>query len=101
MKYWNVKKVAGIILAAALTATVATGCGESSANEDGSVQITNVSYDPTRELYTAYNEVFAAHWKENDRAGCHNYTVTRRFWKTGIGSCERFGSGCSHTGIGI
>jgi sulfate/thiosulfate-binding protein len=23
----------------------------------------NVSYDPTRELYTAYNKAFAAHWK--------------------------------------
>ncbi len=28
------------------------------------VEITNVSYDPTRELYAAYNELFAAHWKE-------------------------------------
>ena len=26
--------------------------------------ITNVSYDPTRELYTAYNAAFAKHWKE-------------------------------------
>ena len=26
--------------------------------------LTNVSYDPTRELYRAYNELFAAHWKE-------------------------------------
>jgi sulfate/thiosulfate transport system substrate-binding protein len=24
----------------------------------------NVSYDPTRELYTQYNEAFAAHWKK-------------------------------------
>ena len=24
----------------------------------------NVSYDPTRELYKAYNEAFAAHWKQ-------------------------------------
>ena len=24
----------------------------------------NVSYDPTRELYQAYNEAFAKHWKE-------------------------------------
>src|SRR5262245_29349466 len=24
----------------------------------------NVSYDPTRELYVAYNEAFAKHWKE-------------------------------------
>ncbi|MBX3491655.1 MAG: sulfate ABC transporter substrate-binding protein [Parvibaculum sp.] len=26
--------------------------------------LTNVSYDPTRELYRAFNEAFAAHWKE-------------------------------------
>lgn len=63
MKYWNVKKGIGIVLAAVLTASVATGCG-SSANEDGTIQITNVSYDPTRELYAAYNDIFAAHWKE-------------------------------------
>lgn len=28
------------------------------------VSITNVSYDPTRELYSEYNKVFAKHWKE-------------------------------------
>ena len=28
------------------------------------VEITNVSYDPTRELYEQYNKVFAKHWKE-------------------------------------
>lgn len=27
------------------------------------VTLTNVSYDPTREFYEAYNEAFAAHWK--------------------------------------
>lgn len=27
-------------------------------------QLTNVSYDPTRELYRKYNELFTAHWKE-------------------------------------
>ncbi|MCD8008316.1 MAG: sulfate ABC transporter substrate-binding protein, partial [Clostridiales bacterium] len=26
------------------------------------VEITNVSYDPTRELYAAYNELFASYW---------------------------------------
>jgi sulfate/thiosulfate-binding protein len=26
--------------------------------------LTNVSYDPTRELYRKYNELFTAHWKE-------------------------------------
>ncbi|MGM9538902.1 MAG: sulfate ABC transporter substrate-binding protein [Candidatus Onthomonas sp.] len=28
------------------------------------VEITNVSYDPTRELYAAYNELFASYWLE-------------------------------------
>ena len=27
-------------------------------------ELLNVSYDPTRELYKDYNEVFAAHWKK-------------------------------------
>jgi sulfate transport system substrate-binding protein len=28
------------------------------------LKLLNVSYDPTRELYTAYNAAFAKHWKE-------------------------------------
>jgi sulfate transport system substrate-binding protein len=28
------------------------------------VELLNVSYDPTRELYREFNEAFAAHWKE-------------------------------------
>lgn len=28
------------------------------------IELTNVSYDPTRELYEAYNVEFAKHWKE-------------------------------------
>ncbi|MBK4716402.1 MULTISPECIES: sulfate ABC transporter substrate-binding protein [Tenebrionibacter/Tenebrionicola group] len=28
------------------------------------VQLLNVSYDPTRELYEAYNKAFSAHWKQ-------------------------------------
>ena len=59
------RKLLGIILSAVLlTTTVLTGCGSSSAENDGNVTITNVSYDPTRELYTSYNELFAKHWKE-------------------------------------
>ncbi len=30
---------------------------------DGPVQLLNVSYDPTRELYAEYNQAFADHWK--------------------------------------
>jgi sulfate transport system substrate-binding protein len=40
-----------------------TGCGGSS-GKDAPVELLNVSYDPTRELYKEYNEAFAKHWKE-------------------------------------
>ena len=30
----------------------------------GATSILNVSYDPTREFYTEYNQAFAKHWKE-------------------------------------
>ena len=65
------RRVITLALLAALTAGAATGCGtggsdtaEAKAADAQSVEITNVSYDPTRELYAAYNEVFAKHWKE-------------------------------------
>ncbi|HEX7069740.1 MAG TPA: sulfate ABC transporter substrate-binding protein [Rhodothermales bacterium] len=49
---------------------ILAGCNRSSAgNSDRSgsarpVEILNVSYDPTRELYEEVNPAFAAHWKE-------------------------------------
>lgn len=57
------KRWIAVLLAATLTGGALTGCGASSSS-DGTVTITNVSYDPTRELYAAYNEIFAEHWKE-------------------------------------
>ena len=56
--------LAAVSLAIGLTAF--TGCSndsESSASE-GKLTLTNVSYDPTRELYESYNQAFAKHWKE-------------------------------------
>lgn len=53
-----------------LTATAIAGLGLVSACSSGSekaanaVEITNVSYDPTRELYQAVNPAFAAYWKQ-------------------------------------
>ena len=47
-----------------------TGCsGSSPASEDAgstseTVSITNVSYDPTRELYEQYNKVFQEYWEK-------------------------------------
>lgn len=47
-----------------MAVTVLAGCGNSAdTSTEKSVTITNVSYDPTRELYSAYNELFAEHWK--------------------------------------
>ncbi|MCH5212625.1 MAG: sulfate ABC transporter substrate-binding protein [Oscillospiraceae bacterium] len=57
------KKLVGILSVAILSAGILAGCG-STGNADGKVTLTNVSYDPTRELYAAYNEIFAEHWKE-------------------------------------
>lgn len=42
-----------------------TSCGsKASANDNSKVAITNVSYDPTRELYAEYNEAFKKYWKD-------------------------------------
>ncbi len=74
MKKVFTKKLISAILTTALIGTSAFalfGCGKSgsgSATDDtakaSKVHITNVSYDPTRELYESYNKVFAEHWKE-------------------------------------
>ena len=61
----RVKKIITLFTVAALTLGSLTGCG-SSAGTDGKksdasskkVEITNVSYDPTRELYAEYNKIF-------------------------------------------
>lgn len=44
-----------------------TGCGrdgEASGAENSEIELLNVSYDPTRELYARYNELFCKYWKE-------------------------------------
>ncbi len=63
------------ILTAVLAVSLA-GCGKSEnasvANAENSepvtsgaaIELTNVSYDPTRELYAAYNTLFEAHYEE-------------------------------------
>ena len=50
------KKIFSILLTSILAVTVLAGCGNSAdTSTEKSVTITNVSYDPTRELYSAYN----------------------------------------------
>ncbi|HAP78616.1 MAG TPA: sulfate ABC transporter substrate-binding protein, partial [Ruminococcus sp.] len=60
------RKIISALLATVTAFTfVLTGCGSAETNSDsGKVSITNVSYDPTREFYSSYNDIFANHWKE-------------------------------------
>ncbi len=55
------------LIAALLTMTfiigVFSGCGNDK-KDDSKINITNVSYDPTRELYAEYNKEFAKYYKE-------------------------------------
>lgn len=55
-----------------------TGCDKSNSNNEADysqpIEITNVSYDPTRELYTAYNHIFTKYWK--DKTG-QDITITQ------------------------
>lgn len=55
------------------------GCGNAQdnnapADSDSTIELLNVSYDPTREFYATYNELFQDYWKE--RSG-QNVKVTQ------------------------
>lgn len=53
----NKRKLISLILSLTLTVGILSGCGSgtnSSTSKSDSVEITNVSYDPTRELYEEY-----------------------------------------------
>ena len=50
-----------------LTAVVISGCGSEASK--GPQELLNVSYDPTRELYAAYNEKFREHWTKDLHRG--------------------------------
>jgi len=59
-------RAAAIMAAAALAAVSLAGCGSApsggAAASSGKVTILNVSYDPTRELYSEYNAAFSKYW---------------------------------------
>lgn len=80
-----------LVLIAALIITVLAACGSKNNNEPAAasssnasaspsaaasepgnapkdIELLNVSYDPTRELYEEYNKSFAAYWKEKREA---------------------------------
>ena len=51
------------ILASIITAATLTSCGKKSESGD-TIELLNVSYDPTREFYSDFNRLFAEHWKK-------------------------------------
>lgn len=63
MKKSFIRKTISISLAAACLIFTFAGCGDKK-QDDGTITFTNVSYDPTREFYEAYNKLFAEHYKE-------------------------------------
>lgn len=56
-----------MLTALAASGMIFTGCGKTPEDAGGSsdtVELLNVSYDPTREFYAAYNELFSDYWKQ-------------------------------------
>ena len=60
----NFKKITIASIALISIAFTACSSNEEKAASAEKQTLTNVSYDPTRELYANYNQVFAKHWKE-------------------------------------
>ncbi len=64
------KKLLGLLLMTTMSVSMLfTGCGNakdtsSDSSDSNVVSITNVSYDPTREFYVAYNEIFQKYWED-------------------------------------
>ncbi|WP_075720831.1 sulfate ABC transporter substrate-binding protein [Roseburia sp. 499] len=59
----NGTRITAFTLAAVLAMTFLPACGKEK-KEDGTLTLTNVSYDPTRELYEEYNKAFQKHYQE-------------------------------------
>ena len=58
------KKFRNICLVSVLGIAAFAGVCSYDAGAASNIHIINVSYDPTRELYESYNEIFKEHWKE-------------------------------------
>ncbi len=55
------------LLLIALLTVIISGCGkdlDATSEDSENIELLNVSYDPTREFYVAYNELFCRYWKE-------------------------------------
>src|SRR5688572_21799209 len=85
-------RIVRLVYAALLAGILASsGCGGSTPPGEGStsssvakLELLNVSYDPTRELYSEFNEAFAKQWR-----GKTGQTVTVKQSHGGSGSQAR------------
>lgn len=69
----KLKKLSVALLSVFAIGSILSGCNEKvndnevkSENTKSTVELLNVSYDPTRELYEEYNQAFAKYWKEKN-----------------------------------
>lgn len=62
----NTKFAISLFLVVSMITVFTTGCVSNSlkADSDTILKLTNVSYDPTRELYEEYNQAFAAYYEK-------------------------------------
>ena len=62
MRKFNLTAFFMILLCAAVSGMV-SGCGkQEDSSAEGRLELLNVSYDPTREFYAEYNELFENYW---------------------------------------
>jgi sulfate/thiosulfate-binding protein len=66
MEVFNLRKKSLLAMGLALVLIAGTysGCSSKSTENSNKLEITNVSYDPTREFYESYNKVFKSYWKD-------------------------------------
>ncbi|HCW54781.1 MAG TPA: sulfate ABC transporter substrate-binding protein [Clostridium sp.] len=62
----KIKKTLAVAISSFILTSIFTGCGNIGKSKESKVEIINVSYDPTRELYEQYNEKFREYWKEKN-----------------------------------
>nr|WP_314460433.1 sulfate ABC transporter substrate-binding protein [uncultured Clostridium sp.] len=64
------KKRAAALALLVAAAVMSAGCAkQTDSGKDGTITITNVSYDPTREFYQEYNKIFESHYRDTFKTG--------------------------------
>lgn len=96
------KRIAGVCIT--LAAVVLAGTFAVSGNntkDKNHVEIINVSYDPTREFYEAYNKIFSKYWKGETGQSVDVIQSHGGSGKTGVGDFQRTSGRCGNTCPGI